>query len=294
MEAGDLAGSGRVPVGRRLSLWRGRGATPSVDGRGFRSKGSSDGATRPSTGELDMGAVLEGSSGVPCSPVGRGCLRRPPPPEWSGEGVLPYGARLGDESYSPVVCVACRRGPRGPQGRKPSRHLGRPGLRDESPLARCPSLDQPVAKTLRQGPGMQALTTRQLARAAEPVPAFGQGPAAQVAGGESSSAMGSRVSKATLAGGRGGRPPSRRHARRAQHVTSRFLNVQVPRKTEMSPSFSKKWPTLYGVFVVHGPLPYKNCPPQQFLATCTAFCIFTPQMGSVGLCRSDPGRTVRV
>ena len=55
----------------------------------------------------------------------------------------------------------------------------------------------------------------------------------------------------------------------------------------MSLSFSKKWPTLYGVFAVHGPPSYKNCPPQQFLATCTAFCIFTPQMGSVGLCRDE-------
>ncbi|CAP92671.1 hypothetical protein PCH_Pc16g00010 [Penicillium rubens Wisconsin 54-1255] len=48
----------------------------------------------------------------------------------------------------------------------------------------------------------------------------------------------------------------------------------------MSLSFSKKWPTLYGDFAVHGPPPYKNCPPEQFLATSTAFCIFTPQMGS--------------
>jgi len=66
-----------------------------------------------------------------------------------------------------------------------------------------------------------------------------------------------------------------------------------PPKSEMSLSFSKRWPTLYGVFVVHGPPPYKNCPPQQFLATLTAFCIFTPQMGSVSLCRSDLGPTVR-
>ena len=69
-----------------------------------------------------------------------------------------------------------------------------------------------------------------------------------------------------------------------------FSNDQVPK---MSLSFSKRWPTLYGVFVVHGPPPYKNCPPEQFLATSTAFCIFTPQMGSVSLCRSDPGPTVR-
>jgi hypothetical protein len=69
-----------------------------------------------------------------------------------------------------------------------------------------------------------------------------------------------------------------------------FSNDQVP---QMSLSFSKKWPTLYGVFVVHGPPPYKNCPPEQFLATSTAFWIFTPQMGSVSLCRSDPGPTVR-
>ncbi|KAJ5453366.1 hypothetical protein N7530_012833 [Penicillium desertorum] len=48
----------------------------------------------------------------------------------------------------------------------------------------------------------------------------------------------------------------------------------------MSLSFSKKWPTLYGDFVVHGPPPYKNCPPQQFLATSTAFWVFTPQTGS--------------
>ncbi|CAM9442321.1 unnamed protein product [Hapterophycus canaliculatus] len=48
----------------------------------------------------------------------------------------------------------------------------------------------------------------------------------------------------------------------------------------MSPSFRKKWPTLYGEMVVHGPPPYKNCPPQHFLATCTAFCIFTPQIWS--------------
>ena len=69
-----------------------------------------------------------------------------------------------------------------------------------------------------------------------------------------------------------------------------FSNDQV---RQMSLSFSKKWPTLYGVFVVHGPPPYKNCPPEQFLATSTAFWIFTPQMGSVSLCRSDPGPTVR-
>ncbi|KAJ5453371.1 hypothetical protein N7530_012838 [Penicillium desertorum] len=55
----------------------------------------------------------------------------------------------------------------------------------------------------------------------------------------------------------------------------------------MSLSFSKKWPTLYGDFVVHGPPPYKNCPPQQFLATSTAFWIFTPQTGSVSLCRDE-------
>lgn len=44
---------------------------------------------------------------------------------------------------------------------------------------------------------------------------------------------------------------------------------------------------MYGVFVVHGPPPYKNCPPQQFLATLTAFWIFTSQMGSVSLCRDE-------
>ncbi|KAJ5453377.1 hypothetical protein N7530_012844 [Penicillium desertorum] len=55
----------------------------------------------------------------------------------------------------------------------------------------------------------------------------------------------------------------------------------------MSLSFSKKRPTLYGDFVVHGPPPYKNCPPQQFLATSTAFWIFTPQTGSVSLCRDE-------
>ncbi|CDM34746.1 unnamed protein product [Penicillium roqueforti FM164] len=58
---------------------------------------------------------------------------------------------------------------------------------------------------------------------------------------------------------------------------------------EMSLSFWRKWPTLYGEMVVHGPPPYKNCPPQQFLATCTAHCIFTPQMWSVGMCRRGRG-----
>ncbi|CRL20656.1 unnamed protein product [Penicillium camemberti] len=53
----------------------------------------------------------------------------------------------------------------------------------------------------------------------------------------------------------------------------------------MSLSFSKRWPTLYGDFVVHGPAPYKNCPPEQFLATLTVVWSFITQMGSVGMCR---------
>jgi hypothetical protein len=83
---------------------------------------------------------------------------------------------------------------------------------------------------------------------------------------------------------------ARSHARRGHHVTFHFSNNQVPK---MSPRVWTKWPTLYGDFAVHGPPPYKNCPPQHFLATSTALWIFTPQMGSVSLCRSDPGPTAR-
>ncbi|KGO68977.1 hypothetical protein PITC_078750 [Penicillium italicum] len=61
----------------------------------------------------------------------------------------------------------------------------------------------------------------------------------------------------------------------------RFFN-SVPKK---SLRVWQKWPTLYGVLVVHVPSPYKNCPPEQFLATLTAILVFTPQMGSVSVCR---------
>ena len=72
-----------------------------------------------------------------------------------------------------------------------------------------------------------------------------------------------------------------------------FQTTKSHEKTEMSLRISQLGHFLYGVLVVHGPPPYKNCPPQHFLATFTAVCIFTSQMGSVGLCRSEPGRTVR-
>jgi hypothetical protein len=66
-----------------------------------------------------------------------------------------------------------------------------------------------------------------------------------------------------------------------------FQTTKSHEKTEMSLSFSQLGHFLYGVLVVHGPPPYKNCPPQHFLATFTAVCIFTSQMGSVGLCRDE-------
>ena len=64
-----------------------------------------------------------------------------------------------------------------------------------------------------------------------------------------------------------------------------FKTTKSPQQVKKSLRVGPKWPTLYGDFVVHGPSPYKNCPPEQFLATLTVVCTFITKMGSVGMCR---------